>query len=257
MLVTAVGLGTATERMRTAGRQAKALAASERLERALLNSISHDLRTPLTTIMGSLSTLLMEKGGVGRLDAEARDQLLAIAFDRAKTLDRLVGQILDMTKLEAGVMRVQAEPADVRTLVDLALRSAGHDVAQRCRVAVPSGLPPVPIDTLLLSHALRNVFDNAARYSPEGSTIDVDAAGGPREVILRIADRGRGIPPDDLERVFDKFYRARGDDAAGGIGLGLAIAKGIVEAHGGRIWAERRDGGGTAVHVALPLGAAA
>lgn len=251
LLAIAVGLGTAAERMRMVRRQAQDLAASEQLQRALLNSISHDLRTPLTTIMGSLTTLRAEKGPVGRLTAAARDELLSIAYDRAKVLDWLVAQILEMTKLEAGVMRVQAEPAGIRDLVGLALRSAGDTVAARCCLTVPADLPPVPMDTVLLSHAVRNIVDNAARYSPAESAVEVEAARAPHEIVLSVADRGPGIPDADLERVFEKFYRVRGDGA--GIGLGLAIAKGIVEAHGGRIWAERREGGGTVVRLALPL----
>jgi two-component system, OmpR family, sensor histidine kinase KdpD len=260
MLATALGLGTATERMRIAGQQASQLAASERLERALLDSISHDLRTPLTAIMGALSTLLAEKGPVGRLDAGAREELITIAYERAKMLDRLVGQILDMTRLDAGVMRVHAEPAAVGGLVELALRGVGDAVKAHCRVTVPPDLPAVPMDTPLLSHAVRNIIDNAVRYSPEGSAIEVDAAPGRGEVVVSVADRGSGIPAEDLARVFEKFYRVQGDGASGprvaaadGLGLGLAIAKGIVEAHGGRIWAERRDGGGTIVRLAIPL----
>jgi two-component system sensor histidine kinase KdpD len=109
------------------------------------------------------------------------------------------------------------------------------------------------MDPLLLSHALRNVVDNAARYSPAGSTIELEAAAGRGEIVLSVADRGSGIPPEDLARVFEKFYRVQGDTGPDGIGLGLAIAKGIVEAHGGRIWAERRNGGGTIVRLAVPL----
>jgi two-component system sensor histidine kinase KdpD len=253
MLTTALVLGTVTERMRVADRQARELAASERLGRALLNSISHDLRTPLTAIMGTLSTLLAEPGPVGRLDAAAREELLAIAVDRARMLDRLVGQILDMTRLEAGVMRVQAEPSSVAGLIDLALRSSGDAVKAQVRVTVQPDMPAVPMDPLLLSHALRNVVDNAARYSPAGSTIELEAAAGRGEIVLSVADRGSGIPPEDLARVFEKFYRVQGDTGPDGIGLGLAIAKGIVEAHGGRIWAERRNGGGTIVRLAVPL----
>jgi len=252
MLATAVGLGTATERMRVAGQQAKELAASERLQRTVLNSISHDLRTPLTAIIGALSTLVAEKGPVGRLDAAAREELLAIAYARAKMLDRLVGQVLDMTKLEAGVMRVQPEPAGVGSLLELAMRPASAPAKARYVVRVPPDLPAVPMDTALLAQAVRNIVDNAVRYSPEGGVIELDAAPGRDEIIVSVADRGAGIPPADLQRVFEKFYRVQGD-GAGGIGLGLAIAKGIVEAHGGRIWAERREGGGTVVRLALPL----
>jgi len=249
-----LGLGTLTDRMRVVRRQAQDLAASERLQRALLDSISHDLRTPLTTIMGSLSTLLAEDGSVGRIDAPARRELLSIAYDRAKVLDRLVAQILEMTKLEAGVMRVQTEPASLSTPLQLAIRSLGGSVDGRCRVTVAGDVPPVPMDVVLLAHAVRNVIDNAARCSAPDSAIDIDGARTRREVVLSVADRGAGIPAADLERVFEKFYQVPGGgEGRGGIGLGLAIARAIVEAHGGRIWAERRDGGGTVVRLAVPV----
>lgn len=255
LLAIALGIGSVTDRMRLARQQARDLAASDRLQRALLDSISHDLRTPLTTIMGSLTTLLAEEGPVGRLDGPARKELLSIAYDRAKTLDWLVAQILDMTKLEAGVMRVQAEPGTLSTLVQLALRSLGNRIDARCRVAIPADTPLVPMDAVLLAHAVRNILDNAVRYSPAESAIEIAAARTPREIVLSVADRGSGIPAADLERVFEKFYQVRdGEQSRGGTGLGLAIAKGIVEAHGGRVWAEAREGGGTVVRLALPLG---
>ncbi len=253
LLAIALALGTVTDRMRQVRQHARDLATSERLQRALLDSISHDLRTPLTAIIGSLTTLLAEQGPVGRLDWPARRELLAIAYDRAKMLDWLVAQILDMTKLEAGVMRVQAEPAGLQPLMRLALRSLGNPIETRCRVSIPSNIPLVPMDSVLLAHGVRNIIDNAARYSPIESVIEVDAARSPREVVLSVADRGPGIPEADLERIFEKFYQVPGEGAGRGMGLGLAIAKGIVEAHGGRIWAERREGGGTVVRLALPL----
>jgi len=254
LLAVALGLGTVTDRMRVVRQQARDLAAGEQLQRALLNSISHDLRTPLTSIMGTLSTLLAEEGPVGRIDARARRELLSIAYDRAKMLDRLVAQILDMTKLDAGVMRVHAEPGSLRNLMQLALRSMGNPIEARCRVRIPGDLPLVPMDAVLLPQAVRNLIDNAVRYSPAESAIEIDAARTPREVVLSVADRGPGIPDADLERVFEKFHQVNGAvEDRRGVGLGLAIAKGIVDAHGGRIWAEQREGGGTVVRLALPL----
>ncbi len=248
----ALGLGTVTDRMRAARRQAAELAVSERLQRSLLDSISHDLRTPLTTIRGSLSTLLAEEGAVGQLGASARRELLSVAYDRAKVLDWFVGQILDMTRLDAGVVRIQVEPASIADLIRHVLRSLGP-IGARCRLTIPDDFPPVPIDIVLLAQALRNVIDNAARYSAPDGAIEIEAGGRPSEIVVSVADRGPGIPEADLARVFEKFYQVRGDgDGRGGAGLGLAIAKGIVEAHRGRIWAERREGGGTIVRIALP-----
>lgn len=250
--LSAIGLGL-TDRMRFVRRQARMVAASERLQRALLDSISHDLRTPLTTIVGSLNTLLVEDGAVGRIDAASRRELLSIAYDRAKVLDRLVAEVLEMIKLESGVPGVQAEPDSLGTVVTLAMRSLGEPIDVRCRINIPPDTPPVRVNQVLFAHALRNIVENAARFSPAGSPVEIDAARTPRRVLLSVADRGPGIPEADLERVFEKFYRRPGRRSGGGVGLGLTIAKGIVEAHGGRIWAERREGGGTVVRIALPV----
>lgn len=254
LLMVAVGLGTVTDRMRVTWREADDLAASARLLKTLLSSVSHDLRTPLTAITGSLSTLLADDG---RLEAEARRELLSIAYDRAQTLNWLVAQILDMTRLEAGVIGLQLEPGSPQDLLRLALGPMGDAVGRRCRVMVAPGVPLVPMDSMLLSQAVRNVLDNAARHSPPGSAIDVEAARTRNGMVLSISDRGLGVPAGDLTRIFEKFYqvpREMTGRSAGGLGLGLAIAKGIVEAHGGRIWAEQRDGGGTVVRLMLPLG---
>jgi two-component system, OmpR family, sensor histidine kinase KdpD len=129
---------------------------------------------------------------------------------------------------------------------------------RRCRVKVPPGLPLVSIDSVLLSHALANLFDNALKFSPTDAPIDVEARQADGHVLIGVADRGIGVPADELDRVFEKFYRRKQADAvqaaATGTGLGLAVAKGIVEAHGGRIWAEQRRGGGIVVRVSLPVG---
>ncbi len=253
LLAIAVGLGTVTDRMRVARREADELAASGRLQETLLSSISHDLRTPLTAIIGSLSTLLAEEG---RLQTEACRELLSIAYDRAQALNRLIAQILDMTRLEAGVMRLQLERGSLQDLLRLALSPMGDAVGGRCRLNISPDVPLVPMDTVLLSHAVRNLIDNAARYPPSGSIIDMEAELTRDDVVLSIADRGPGIPTADLARIFEKFYqvpRTGHGHSARGIGLGLAIAKGIVEAHGGRIWAEQREGGGTVVRLMLPL----
>lgn len=255
MLTISAGVGAVADRMRMVQRDAEALAASERLQKTLLSSVSHDLRTPLTTIMGSLTTLLAEEGPVGRIDAATRHELLAMAYDRAKALNRLVEQIIEMTRLEAGPVRLRREWESLHHLVRTALDLLGAPVRDRCRLRIPGDAPEIPMDDTLLAHAVGNVLENAARYAPPGSPIDIDGARDGASAVLSIADRGPGIPPGDLGRIFDKFYRLHPGTSAGdgGIGLGLAIAKGIVEAHGGRIWAEARDGGGTVVRIALPL----
>ncbi len=254
LLAVAVALSTLTDRARTARHEADQLAASERLQKTLLSSISHDLRTPLTAIMGSLSTLLAEDE---RLAGSVRRELLTIAYDQTKALNWLVTQILEMTRLESGVVTFRREPAHLGNFVHGTIAQSGGAVNGRCRVEVPPGLPMVPMDSVLLSHALGNILNNAVKYSHPDTPIEINAHQQDGVVVLSVADRGIGIPAAGLTRVFEKFYRLpQPVPAAGGpagIGLGLAIAKGIVEAHEGRIWAEQRAGGGTVISLTLPL----
>jgi two-component system sensor histidine kinase KdpD len=230
--------------------QAEVLQATEKLHTALLNSISHDLRTPLVSITGALSSL-QEDGAV--LDSQARRTLVDNARDEAERLNRLVGNLLDMTRLEAGALKVKRQPVEVADLVGTALQQLAPRLAGRpVRVAVPANLPPVAADYVLILQVLVNLLDNALKYSLPGSQIDVSAQQRAENVEIVVADRGAGIPPPDLARVFDKFYRVQRPGNATGTGLGLSIGKGIVEAHGGRLSAENRDGGGTVVRMSLP-----
>ena len=254
LLAVAVALGTLTSRVRAARDEADRLAASERLQKTLLSSISHDLRTPLTAIMGSLSTLLAEDE---RLTGSLRQELLTIAYDQTKVLNWLVTQILEMTRLESGVVTFHREPAHLGNVIHGTIAQSGGAVNGRCRVDVPPGLPMVPMDSVLLSQALVNILSNAVKYSHPDTPIEIEAHREDGAVVLSVADRGIGIPAAGLTRVFEKFYRlpqpAPPAGGPAGIGLGLAIAKGIVEAHDGRIWAEQRAGGGTVIRLTLPL----
>ncbi len=232
-------------------RQTQLLQATEKLQTALLNSISHDLRTPLVAITGALSSLLED--GV-TLDAGTRQSLLETAFEEATRLNHLVGNLLDMTRVEAGAMRVAQEPCDVQDVIGSALDRLNlglHD--HPVQVQVPTGLPLVPMDFVLIVQVLVNLLDNAAKYAPPDTPLDVRAQIVSANLEIAIADRGVGIPTADLARVFDKFYRVQRPDGVSGTGLGLAICKGIIEAHGGTIHAENRNGGGTVVTFRLPL----
>jgi two-component system sensor histidine kinase KdpD len=236
-------------------RRALVLEATEKLQTALLNSISHDLRTPLVSITGALSTLEEDEAA---LDAPTRRGLIENAREEAERLNRLVGNLLDMTRLEAGAMKVRREPADVQDLAGSALaqlrgRLEGHPVV----VQVPEGLPLVPLDFVLMVQVLVNLLDNALKYSPAEAPIEISARLVGSRLELAVADRGAGIPAADLEHVFDKFYRVQRRDTTSGTGLGLSICRGIVEAHGGEIHAENRAGGGTVVALWLPLETAA
>jgi two-component system sensor histidine kinase KdpD len=232
-------------------RQAELLQATEKLQTALLDSISHDLRTPLVSITGALSSLAEEEVS---LDEAARRSLIETASEEADRLNRLVGNLLDMTRLEAGALQVRREPCDLQDLVGATLEEVGQRLGGRSvQVDIPADLPPLPVDFVLIGRVLTNVIDNALKYSEPDTPIEIRAHVAGAFAEIAISDRGVGIPAKDLGRVFDKFYRVQRPDNVTGTGLGLAISRGIVEAHGGFISAENRRGGGTTVTVALPL----
>jgi two-component system sensor histidine kinase KdpD len=232
-------------------RQAQVLQATEKLQTALLNSISHDLRTPLVSITGALSSL--DEDGT-RLDEAARHSLIENARDEAERLNRLVGNLLDMTRLEAGAFRVAHELCDVQDVIGAALEQLGDRLGdRRIETDVPADLPLAPMDFVLITRVLVNLLDNALKYSSPDTPIEVRAHVASGHLEIEVADRGIGIPAEDLARVFDKFYRVQRPGHASGTGLGLSICKGIVEAHGGFIAAENRAGGGTVITLALPL----
>jgi two-component system sensor histidine kinase KdpD len=231
--------------------QAQILQARENLERALLNSISHDLRTPLVTVTGALYSL-KEEGA--RLTARARQELLESASSEAERLNRFVGNLLDMTRIEAGAIRPNADLCDLQDLVGCALAAIEQRIGTRpVEIRLSDDLPPVSMDLLLMTQVLVNLLDNAHKYSPAQSTIEIGANVASGWLSLEVSDRGPGVPEQDLKRIFDKFYRIPVPEGAGGTGLGLSICKGIVEAHGGRISAENRTGGGLRVVIRLPL----
>ena len=244
--------GLAIERVRLAeaARRAQMLEAAERLQAALLNSISHDLRTPLVGITGALTML---RDSDTQMDAEARRGLVSDACAEADHLNRLVGHLLDMARIEAGAMHLAPEPCDVQDVVGTALEQAADRLAGRqLRTELPAELPLVNMDFVLIVQVLVNLIDNAIKYSPDGAPIEISATIEESMLRLEVADRGTGVPADDLARVFDKFYRVHRPDAVAGSGLGLAICKGIVEAHNGAIAAANRPGGGTVISFTLP-----
>jgi two-component system sensor histidine kinase KdpD len=231
--------------------QAQILQARENLERALLNSISHDLRTPLVTVTGVLSSL-REEGS--HLSVRARQELLDTACSEAERLNRFVGNLLDMTRIEAGAIRLNIEPCDVQDLVGCALAAIEQRIGdRRIHVNLADELPPVSMDLVLMTQVLVNLLDNAHKYASAESSIEVAATKDNGWLSLEVADRGPGVPEHDLKLVFDKFYRIPIPEGAGGTGLGLSICKGIVEAHSGKIFAENRTGGGLRIVIRLPL----
>jgi two-component system sensor histidine kinase KdpD len=215
------------------------------MRNALLSSVSHDLKTPLAGIMGAAGDLL--EGEVG-----TRRELVQTISEEADRLNRLIRNLLDMTRLEAGALQVRkewhlAEEIVGATLARLDTRLHDHPVTTH----IPDDMPLIPLDGVLIDQVLGNLLENAIKYTPAGSPIDISVEIMQGSVVFQIADCGPGIPIGDEERVFDKFYRARPD--GGGVGLGLTICRGIVEAHGGRIWALNRPEGGALFQFTLPL----
>lgn len=246
-------IALAIERARLAEqtRQTEMLEITDKLQNALLNSISHDLRTPLVSITGALSSLINDQV---TLDETARRSLVETAGEEADRLNRLVGNLLDMTRLESGAMHVKRDACDLQDLVGSSLEEVGSRLGDRSIIVdVPDTLPLVSMDFVLIQRVLVNVIDNGLKYSPKESPIEIRAQMAGAFVEITVADRGVGIPPEDLSRIFDKFYRVQRPDNVSGTGLGLAIGKGIVDAHGGFISAENRPGGGTIITIALPV----
>ncbi len=229
--------------------QAQVRMETERLRNSLLSSVSHDLRTPLATITGAASTIL-ESGS--RLDAQTRQELLESVREEADRLNRLVQNLLEMTRLESGALQLRREWHPLEEVIGAALSRLGKELAdRRVDTRVPPDLPLVPIDDVLVEQVLVNLLDNAAKYTPRESPIRIMATATDRAVTVEVADRGPGLPRGEEDKVFEKFHR--GVEGGRGVGLGLAIAQGIVKAHGGRIWAQNLPEGGVAFLFTLPL----
>ncbi len=231
--------------------QAELLQATEKLQTALLNSISHDLRTPLVSITGALTSLDEQSDS---LNEEYRKSLIVTAREEADRLNRLVGNLLSMTRIESGAIKLRLEPGDLQDAIGTALEQLGKRISNhKVQVSVPADFPLVPMDFTLIVQVLVNVLENAVKYSSKASLIEVSADLLDDKARLQIADRGVGIPSEDLSRIFDKFYRVQRPESVSGTGLGLSISKGIVEIHNGQIYARVRDGGGTIIIIELPL----
>lgn len=223
----------------------------EKLQTALLNSISHDLKTPLVSITGTLSALLDSKS---KLDEQQKNNLLQTARSESERLNRLVNNLLDMTRTESGVLRISKKPCDLRDFLGACLEQLKDKIGSRnIKINIPKDMPEVAVDFSYMLKAFLNVIDNALKYSPDGSPIEIEASCTGNKVRVSVRDYGYGIPKEDLGRIFDKFYRVQRAQNVLGTGLGLSISKNIIEAHSGHISAESIFGKGATFIIELPV----
>ena len=246
-----IALAIERERLEEATEHTRVVVESERLYKTLLSSVSHELRTPIATITGAASSLLDIKAGGNSQTRTTLAQEIQGAADR---LNRVVENLLDMTRLDSGKLKLNLEWCDVSDLINVVTNRMKDDLTRHELILeVAQNLPLIRVDFVLLEQALVNLLHNASIYTPPGTRVRVTARVDGDDLLLIVADRGPGLPPGDLERVFDKFYRAPGA-APGGTGLGLSIAKGLIEAQGGTISAENRANGGARFIIRLPIG---
>jgi two-component system sensor histidine kinase KdpD len=222
-------------------------AETESLRNTLLSSISHDFRTPLSSITGAATTLLQDDV---EIDKHNRTELLRTIQEEADRLNRVIRNVLDMTRLESGAITINKEWQSLDEIVGVVLNRLGTRLDDHpLTVKLPGNLPLIPFDGLLIEQVLTNLFDNALKYAPAGTPLELSASESLYTVTVELADQGPGIPPGEEERIFEKFVRGR--STGGGVGLGLAICRTIINAHGGKIWAENRTGGGAVFRFTL------
>jgi two-component system, OmpR family, sensor histidine kinase KdpD len=229
---------------------ARVTAETESLRNTLLASISHDLRTPLAVIAGASSAL---SDSSLSLDEETRRSLIRSIEAKALEMSELISNVLDLVRFETGGVALRLEWESVEDLVAHAVERVQPRLsAYPLTLKLPGDLPAVRVDAALIVQALANILENVTRHTPPGTAIEVSGDAAQDEVELRVSDRGPGLPPGDPERLFAKFQRGREEGNAGGAGLGLAICRAILDAHGGRVWAANRPGGGAMFSLRLP-----
>ncbi len=246
-----LGLAVERNRLQAVLTENEILRRTDELKTALLNAVSHDLRTPLASIIASGASL--RRPDVAWTDQE-RQELGAVVEEEALRLNQIVGNLLDLSRVEGGALRLEKDLYSLGALVDDVLGRLGSRIARHSVVVdVPDELPPVLLDYLAIDQVLSNLVENAAKHTPPGTEIRITARQRGGEIWVEVADRGPGIPPGSIPHLFEPFYRLEGPGPRPqGIGLGLTVAKGLVEAHGGRIWAENRPGGGARFAFSLP-----
>ena len=224
---------------------------AERLRNSLLSAISHDLRTPLATIIGSASTLVEDNG---QLQTQDKLDLSKAIVDEAERMANLVNNILDMARLDAGTLELNKQWHPVEEIIGTVLNLVHKQIAGRSvQVKMPPGIPLLYADAVMIEQVLINLLENAVRYTPAGSNLDIFVDSSEHSIKITVADHGPGIPEGKEERLFEKFYQSRHESAQSGVGLGLAICRAIIEVHGGQIYAQNRFGGGAEFTFVLPI----
>jgi len=237
-------------RLAQAESRARVLEESDRLKSAILSSVSHELRTPLSTIKAAASSL---RSNEVRWDSAARPELIAAIDDEADHLNMLVGNLLDMSRIESGALKPKREWNILPEILGSVLARMKHLTGEhRIEVDVPENLPLVPVDYVQMEQVFTNLLSNSVKYAPEKTVIRLDAFVEGDLIHVIVCNQGPQVPQEHLERIFDKFFRITAADRVTGTGLGLSICKGIIEAHGGHIWAENVSDG-LAFHFTLPL----
>ncbi|MDP2903588.1 MAG: sensor histidine kinase KdpD [Methylovulum sp.] len=238
-------------RLTEQARKAQVEMEAERLRNSLLSSISHDLRTPLATIVGSASTLVEEDNA---LKAEDKIELGRAIYDEAQRMSSLVNNILDMARLDAGAVELNKQWYPLDEIIGVVLTRLQKRLEGRpVKVKLPSGTPMIYVDAVMIEQVLINLLENALRYTPEQSPLEITAEVSSFAVEISVADHGHGIPDGSENRLFEKFYRVHHEAAQSGVGLGLAICRAIIEAHGGSIQAQNRTSGGAVFSFMIPM----
>jgi two-component system sensor histidine kinase KdpD len=238
------------QRLRDAEQQAKLVTESERLSKTLLNSVSHEIRTPISAIGNAAANLCETQRGPLN---EFQQTMVGEIQEASKRLNRLVGNLLNMTRLESGHVKPKLDWCDVADLIQATLKEIERDMSRHSvSISVAPDLPLVRMDFVLMQQVLTNLLLNVAAHTPPGTSVNVEARIDSGSLLLEVADKGPGLPPEVLPYIFDKFYRAP-SAPAGGTGLGLAIVKGFVEAQGGQVQAENQAVGGVRFTIRMPV----
>ena len=224
-------------------------AEAQNVRNTFLSSVSHDLRSPLAVVAGAASTLLEKDAS---LDRSARLELLHTIHEEADRLERIIRNVLNLTRLDSGAITVHKEWQPLEEIIGVVLNRFSDRLRERSlELEIPPDLPLIPFDTLLMEQVLSNLVENALRHTPAGTPLEIRVTPQKSAVMIAIADRGPGIPGQEEEAIFKKFIR--GTNTQMGAGIGLAICRAIIEAHGGRIWAENRPGGGAIFTFVIPI----